>query len=144
MKKFFLKLIFFTILISLFPVFVLADDEILEEIIPVNTLNEKVSLSTLGAPTINARHAIIYDRNSKEAIYSKNISEKCKMASTTKIMTAIVVIENTNLTDLVEVSSKASSTGGSRLGLSKLDKITVEHLLYGLMLKSGNDDSVSY
>ena len=143
MKKFFLKLIFFTILISLFPVFVLADDEILEEIIPVNTLNEKVSLSTLGAPTINARHAIIYDRNSKEAIYSKNISEKCKMASTTKIMTAIVVIENTNLTDLVEVSSKASSTGGSRLGLSKLDKITVEHLLYGLMLKSGNDAAVA-
>ena len=143
MKKFFLKLIFFTILISLFPVFVLADDEILEEIIPVNTLNEKVSLSTSGEPIINARHAIIYDRNSKEAIYSKNISEKCKMASTTKIMTAIVVIENTNLTDLVEVSSKASSTGGSRLGLSKLDKITVEHLLYGLMLKSGNDAAVA-
>ena len=143
MKKIFFYLIFFTILISLFPVFVLANDEILEEIIPVNTLNEKVSLSTLGVPTIDARHAIIYDRNSKEAIYSKNISEKCKMASTTKIMTAIVVIENTNLTDLVEVSSKASSTGGSRLGLSKLDKITVEHLLYGLMLKSGNDAAVA-
>ena len=143
MKKIFFNLIFFTILISLFPVFVLANDEILEEIIPVNTLNEKVSLSTSGEPIINARHAIIYDRNSKEAIYSKNISEKCKMASTTKIMTAIVVIENTNLTDLVEVSSKASSTGGSRLGLSKLDKITVEHLLYGLMLKSGNDAAVA-
>ena len=143
MKKIFFYLIFFTILISLFPVFVLANDEILEEIIPVNTLNEKVSLSTSGEPIINARHAIIYDRNSKEAIYSKNISEKCKMASTTKIMTAIVVIENTNLTDLVEVSSKASSTGGSRLGLSKLDKITVEHLLYGLMLKSGNDAAVA-
>lgn len=143
MKKIFFYLIFFTILISLFPVFVLANDEILEEIIPVNTLNEIVSLSTSGEPIINARHAIIYDRNSKEAIYSKNISEKCKMASTTKIMTAIVVIENTNLTDLVEVSSKASSTGGSRLGLSKLDKITVEHLLYGLMLKSGNDAAVA-
>ena len=143
MKKIFFYLIFFTILISLFPVFVLANDEILEEIIPVNTLNEQVSLSTSGEPIINARHAIIYDRNSKEAIYSKNISEKCKMASTTKIMTAIVVIENTNLTDLVEVSSKASSTGGSRLGLSKLDKITVEHLLYGLMLKSGNDAAVA-
>lgn len=143
MKKIFFYLIFFTILISLFPVFVLANDEILEEIIPVNTLNEQVSLSTSGEPIINARHAIIYDRNSKEAIYSKNISEKCKMASTTKIMTAIVVIENTNLTDLVEISSKASSTGGSRLGLSKLDKITVEHLLYGLMLKSGNDAAVA-
>ena len=65
------------------------------------------------------------------------------MASTTKIMTAIVVIENTNLTDLVEVSSKASSTGGSRLGLSIHDKISVEHLLYGLMLKSGNDAAIA-
>lgn len=143
MKKLFFKLIFFTIFISLFPVFVLADDEILEELIPINTMSEEVSLSTSGEPTINARHAIIYDRNSQKAIYSKKTLKRCKMASTTKIMTAIVVIENTNLTDLVEVSSKASSTGGSRLGLSKHDKISVEHLLYGLMLKSGNDAAVA-
>ena len=46
-KKFFLKLIFFTILISLFPVFVLADDEILEELIPINTMSEEVSYQIL-------------------------------------------------------------------------------------------------
>ena len=65
-------------------------------------------------------------------------------ASITKIMTAIVVIENSNLSDIVTISKKSANTGGSRLGLSQNDKISVENLLYGLMLKSGNDDSVSY
>ena len=64
------------------------------------------------------------------------------MASTTKIMTAIIVIENAKLDTLVEVSKKAASTGGSRLGLKTGDKITIHDLLYGLMLCSGNDAAV--
>ena len=94
-------------------------------------------------PKINARHAVIFDRNSKRAIYGKKENETCKMASTTKIMTAIVVLENSNLDDIVIVSSKAAHTGGSRLGLSTDDKITVKHLLYGLLLESGNDAAVA-
>ena len=58
------------------------------------------------------------------------------MASTTKIMTAIVVLENANLKDTVTIDSKAAGIGGSRLGLKKNDKITVNDLLYGLMLRS--------
>ncbi len=65
------------------------------------------------------------------------------MASTTKIMTAIIVLENSNLTDIVEVSKKAAGIGGSRLGLKSGDKITVGDLLYGLMLCSGNDAAVA-
>lgn len=53
-----------------------------------------------------------------------------------KIMTAIIVLENTNLTEVVEVSKKAAMTGGSRLGLQTGDKITMKDLLYGLLLKS--------
>ena len=58
-------------------------------------------------------------------------------------MTAIVVIENGNLNDIVEVSKKAAGTGGSRLGLKKGDTIIMKDLLYGLMLKSGNDAAVA-
>lgn len=58
------------------------------------------------------------------------------MASTTKIMTAIVTLENCNLSQVVTISSKSAGTGGSRLGLKKDDKITMQDLLYGLMLKS--------
>ena len=65
------------------------------------------------------------------------------MASTTKIMTAIIVVENSNLDDVIEVSAKAAGTGGSRLGLKKGDEISMRDLLYGLMLRSGNDAAVA-
>ena len=94
-------------------------------------------------PKINARHAIVLDRSSKQVLFGKSEKEVCKMASTTKIMTSIVIIENCNLKDTVTVSSKAAHTGGSRLGLSTNDTITVENLLYGLMLRSGNDAAVA-
>ena len=78
------------------------------------------------------------------AIYGKDENKRCKMASTTKIMTITVVLENVkNLDDIVTVSSKAAGTGGSRLGLHTNDKITVKDLLYGLMLCSGNDAAVA-
>lgn len=60
-----------------------------------------------------------------------------------KIMTALVVIENANLDDIVEVSQKSAGTGGSRLGLKKCDRVSVRDLLYGLMLRSGNDAAVA-
>ena len=85
---------------------------------------------------LNARAAIIYDRTTKEIIWGKNETQKRAMASTTKIMTAIVVLENSNLSDVVTISKKAANTGGSRLKINTSDKITVRDLLYGLMLRS--------
>lgn len=79
-----------------------------------------------------------------KALYGKSENKRCKMASTTKIMTAIVVTENVkNLNEKVKISSKAAGTGGSRLGLHTNDEITVKDLLYGLMLCSGNDAAVA-
>ena len=94
-------------------------------------------------PVLNSRAAIVIDRNSKTILFGKNENEKRKMASTTKIMTAIVVIEHSDLSQLVSVSSKAAGTGGSRLGLHTNDKISIENLLYGLLLCSGNDAAVA-
>ena len=88
---------------------------------------------------ISSRIALIYDRASGKIVFEKNGNKQTPMASTTKIMTAIVVLENTNLKNVVTVDSKSASIGGSRLGLKKNDKITVNDLLYGLMLRSGND-----
>ena len=95
------------------------------------------------APTINSRAAIVYERSSGTILYSKSENEKRKMASTTKIMTAIVVLEHSNLSDIVTVSAKAASTGGSRLGLHSDDKISIHDLLYGLLLCSGNDAAIA-
>ena len=91
---------------------------------------------------LNSRSCIVLDRLSKKILYGKNEKNKVKMASTTKIMTATIVIENASLNQTVEVSKKAANTGGSRLGLKTGDKITIRDLLYGLMLCSGNDAAV--
>lgn len=92
---------------------------------------------------LNSRIALIYDRASGKILYEKNGNKQTPMASTTKIMTSIVVLENANLKDVVTIDSKAAGIGGSRLGLSKNDKITVNDLLYGLMLRSGNDAAIA-
>ena len=120
-----------------------ADDEIEElnnnDIVNILETSAKVEENI----NINSRIAVAYDRESGRAIWGKDENKKTAMASTTKIMTALVVIENANLNDIVEISSRAAGTGGSRLGLKKEDKISIRDLLYGLMLRSGNDAAVA-
>lgn len=94
-------------------------------------------------PSINSRSAVVIDRNTKEILYGKNETTQRAMASTTKIMTAMVVIQNTNLDNIVTISKKAAGTGGSRLKLKARDTISVRDLLYGLLLRSGNDAAVA-
>lgn len=122
---------------------VFADDEV--DNVEIEDIGEVIQTATEATenPKINSRYAVVLDRQSKAILYGKNETTKTKMASTTKIMTALIVIENTNLNNIVEVSAKAAATGGSRLKLKAKDKITVRDLLYGLMLRSGNDAAVA-
>lgn len=95
-----------------------------EEIIEINNqiVNEQtneVANNIKTEPILNARRCVVYDRISKTIIYGKNEDVKTAMASTTKIMTCTIVLENASLTDTVTVSAKAGGTGGSRLGLKK-------------------------
>ena len=108
----------------------------------VEELIQTVS-TTHEIPNINSRAAVVVDRNSKRILYGKNENDKRPMASTTKIITGLLVIEKGNFDDIVTVSKKAAGTGGSRLGLKVNDKISVRNLLYGLMLVSGNDAAVA-
>lgn len=118
------------------PLTVIADDIDEEEtdIIEEDVLN--VSTEVENIPKINSRACLIYDRDSKKVLFEKNGYSQRAMASTTKIMTAIIILENANLNDTIEISKKAGGTGGSRLGLKANDKITVNDLLYGLMMRS--------
>jgi len=140
--KFYKVLLFFLVAILSFNYIAFADDENEEFSTNISSLIP-TSADITKEPNINSRSAIIYDRISGTILYGKNENEKRKMASTTKIMTAIIVLENSNLDDVVIVSSKAAGTGGSRLGLHTNDKISVRDLLYGLMLCSGNDAAVA-
>lgn len=124
-----------------------ADDKIEEYNKKIDNSEINKTVETSGElndePKINSRSAVVIDRKSKAVIYGKNENVKKAMASTTKIMTAMVVIQNTNLNNTVEISKKSAGTGGSRLGLKVGDKITVKDLLYGLLLRSGNDCAVA-
>lgn len=131
------------IICFLFSIKSFADDEI-------EDINKKETIETISnvaeynkEPNLNSRNAIAIDRNTKKILYDKNSNQKVKMASTTKIMTALTVIQNANLNNIVEVSPKAASIGGSKLKLKSGDKITVRDLLYGLMLRSGNDAAIA-
>lgn len=136
MRKIICGIMVFIMIFSL-PIHTYADD--VEEIIDENEVQEEIlnaSTNVENIPKINSRAVLIFDRESKRVIFEKNGYSKRAMASTTKILTAIVVLENSKLTDTVEVSKKAGGTGGSRLGLKAKDKVTVNDLLYGLMLRS--------
>ena len=99
--------------------------------------------STESSLSLNCRSCVVLDRTSKRVLFGKNEYNKVKMASTTKIMTATIIIENCDLNKTVTISKKAAETHGSRLGLKTNDKITIRDLLYGLLLVSGNDAAVA-
>lgn len=92
---------------------------------------------------ITSTSAILMEQSTKRILYGKNERKKVKIASTTKILTAIVAIENCSLDEVVTVSKNAASVGGSRVGISKGDEIKLESLMYGMLLKSGNDCAVA-
>ena len=81
----------------------------------------------------------VMEVKSKRVLYNKNQNEKMFMASTTKILTAITVIENTNVNEKVTVTDKSVGVEGSSIYLESGEVLTVKDLLYGLMLRSGND-----
>lgn len=140
MKKIFYSILIFLLILLNFST-VCADDVDNEGEFE-NTV-EVTASSVTALPKTNSRRYIVYDRISKSMIIGKNEDVKSAMASTTKIMTSIVILEKADLDEMVTVSAKAGGTGGSRLGLKKGDKASVKNLLYGLMLRSGNDAAVA-
>jgi len=95
------------------------------------------------APKIEAKAALIMDFESGSILYEKNANQKMQIASITKLMTAIVALENANLNETVTVSSKAALTEGSKAWLLQGEKITMKNSLFALLINSGNDAAVA-
>ena len=140
MKKIFYSILIFLLILLNFST-VCADD--VDNEVDFEDTIEVTASNVSELPKTNSRRYIVYDRISKSMIIGKNEDIKSAMASTTKIMTTIVILEKANLNEKVTVSAKAGGTGGSRLGLKRGDKASVRDLLYGLMLRSGNDAAVA-
>ncbi|GED66609.1 D-alanyl-D-alanine carboxypeptidase [Brevibacillus reuszeri] len=94
-------------------------------------------------PGLSAEGAALIDVTSGRILYSKNGTKKMRIASLTKTMTAIVAIEMGKLDAEVTVPPEAVGVEGSSIYLKRSEKLTLEELLYGLMLRSGNDAAVT-
>lgn len=90
-------------------------------------------------PTVSAEAAVLIEAESGQVIYQKSAETIHSMASTTKIMTALVALETTPLDKVVITSEKAVGVEGSSIYLGKDERLTMEDLLYALMLQSAND-----
>ncbi len=93
--------------------------------------------------SISAEAAVLLDWNSGRILYARNAHLPRPMASITKVMTAALALEAGNLNDVVVASPRAAATGGSSIWLEEGEEKTLEELLYGLMLRSGNDAAVA-
>ena len=97
-------------------------------------------------PSVSARSAALYEPTTKQFLFTKNPDERLPMASTTKIMTAIVALENADLQDYVKIDERAVGVEGSSAYLKANEIIPLEELIYALMLQSANDaaESIAY
>ncbi len=83
------------------------------------------------------------ERDSGKILYSYNCNKELPMASTTKIMTALIALENENIKSIVDIKKQYVGIEGSSIYLCEDEKLSLEDLLYGLMLRSGNDSAVA-
>ncbi len=141
--------VIFLIIISALAVVFLPKDQLNQ--IAQGTVAKKVEAGTIGleaihpsprkdfseAPQVTATSAVVIDNKTGTSMYEKNSNLRHLPASTTKLMTALVALEKCSLTDVIEVRDVEGD--GSQMGLKVGDRVTVENLLYGLLIPSGND-----
>ena len=102
-----------------------------------------VLLFPCKAQAISAEKAILMDGNTGRVLYEKRSNDRGLIASTTKIMTALLICEQCNVLDRVRIPKEAVGIEGSSMYLREGEVLTVQELLYGLMLQSGNDAAVA-
>lgn len=105
----------------------------------VFTTMNSIKANATELPPIYSEGAILMDGRTGKILYSKNEHAQYEPASTTKVMTALVVLEKVKLTDKVTVGENPPLVDGSAIGIQKEEVYTVEELMLGLLLESGND-----
>ena len=93
--------------------------------------------------SVKATGAVLMDMDSGRVLWGKNEEKPLAMASTTKIMTAILALENGNKGDMVTVSKRAAAAPKVNINLTAGEEVSLENLLYALMLKSANDSAIA-
>jgi D-alanyl-D-alanine carboxypeptidase len=107
-------------------------------VLSISAVGLKVSAKE-PEPSVSADSAVLIDAATGTILYSKNMNTAYPPASTTKVMTALLTLENTKLDDMVTVGKRVPYVDGSKIGLFDGEQLKVKDVLYGLMLLSGND-----
>ncbi|WP_294353314.1 D-alanyl-D-alanine carboxypeptidase family protein [uncultured Clostridium sp.] len=94
-------------------------------------------------PELNSQGVVLLDSDTGQVLYSKNGEQQFYPASTTKIITALIVLENSKLDEVATVSKTAAEIDGTSIGLKEGEQFKVEELLLGLILESGNDCAIA-
>lgn len=94
---------------------------------------------TLNATNLNSPAAVVICEDTGRILYDKNANEQRKMASLTKLMTSILLVENCKMDEKIVIDKRACYIGGSEAGIRPNEETTVKDLLYGMLLPSGND-----
>ncbi|MEL7654789.1 MAG: D-alanyl-D-alanine carboxypeptidase family protein [Bacillota bacterium] len=102
-----------------------------------------VSYGATEPPAIIAETGIVIDAKTGQVLYDKNMNEQRYPASTTKVITALLTLENLDLNKTVTIDAETPFTEGSRVYLLEGEQVTVEQLLYALLLESANDAAVA-
>ncbi|WP_026884866.1 D-alanyl-D-alanine carboxypeptidase family protein [Clostridium akagii] len=114
----------------------------------LSNISIKTNAETLSPPNVSGDGIVLMDATTGEILYGKNIDEQFHPASTTKIMTALLTIENTKSDDIVTLSNDFTTKNhtlldGNTLCLQNGEQLPVKDLLYGLLLRSANDSAVA-
>ncbi|WP_417168704.1 D-alanyl-D-alanine carboxypeptidase family protein [Terrihalobacillus insolitus] len=101
------------------------------------------SRKAFAKPSVSANNAVLMEQSTGRVLYEKAANKKQSIASITKIMTAILAVESGKLNETVTTSRRAAYTEGSSIYLKEGEKMKLKDLVYGLMLRSGNDSAVA-
>lgn len=139
---------FIVVFVQIFMVFnpVRAMDSIVDDAPPVDESKPYIPVTADNLQDMTAQAAILIDATTGRILYEKNPDAKAMPASTTKMMTCILGLENANDDDIVEIDKRAVGEDGSAIYLNEGDKIKMSELLQATMLASGNDgaDAIAY
>ncbi len=142
-------LVLLTFTCNIYSVKAVTDDNIDNDYESIDILEEEsidISLDevNINSPLkVSARNAIAIDAETNEVLWNQNGYEIVPMASTTKILTALIAINYGDLERKVTISKNASSIRGSTVGYAAGEEITMRELLFGLMFRSGNDAAIA-
>lgn len=116
---------------------------IVAALILVITKAPSVAANAVPPPQLSAGAAVLMDTATGKVLYAKNPDVRMAPASTTKILTAMIALEKGHLNDLITVGPNPPRVDGTRVYLVEGEQVTLENLLYGMLLNSGNDAALA-